>query len=185
MAKKPNQLTPELRKEIAEVAAQVAIEQFRKEAERNRKAIRDRRLHNTKLLLEKYRGFVEHSRSAVYEASQLNDDADFESLMGELMSSDSVFKMPVVKSIQESAAHTRIIVQHIERMIDYYKMRCENSSKPEDMRRFRVVYGLYIAPKEKTAQELAEEECVDITTIYRDLRAALKQLSALIFGYFE
>ena len=185
MPKKQNQLTPELRKEIAEVAAQVAIAQFHKEAEKNRKAVRDRRLHNTKLLLEKYRGFVEHSKSAVYEATQINDDVDFETLMDELMSSDSIVRMPVVKSIQESAAHTRIIVRHIDHMLDYYKMRCEGSPKPEDMRRYRVIYGMYISPHEMSAQDLADAECVDITTIYRDLKAALRQLSALIFGYFE
>lgn len=28
-------------------------------------------------------------------------------------------------------------------------------------------------------------ECVDVRTIYRDNQAALNELSALLFGYFE
>ena len=107
-------IPPEMMQEIVRVASETAIEKFQHEAERNRKAVKDKRLHNTKLLLQNYHCFVEHSKSAVYEASQLSEDDDFEELMEELMSqSDGRVRVPVVRSIQESAAHTRIIVQHI------------------------------------------------------------------------
>lgn len=110
-------IPPEMMQEIVRVASETAIEKFQHEAERNRKAVKDKRLHNTKLLLQNYHCFVEHSKSAVYEASQLSEDDDFEELMEELMSqSDGRVRVPVVRSIQESAAHTRIIVQHIDRM---------------------------------------------------------------------
>ena len=180
-----SQLTVEQRREITELASRVAIEQYHKEAERTRKAMRDRRLHNTKLLMEKYRGFVEHSKSAVFEATQVENDIDFETLMSDLMGGDMTGKMPSVRSIQESAAYTRIIVHHIDHMIEYFKFRCERSPKPEDMRRYRTIYYLYIAEDEKNAQQISEMENVDITTVYRDLKTALRQLSALIFGYFE
>lgn len=111
-------IPPEMMQEIVRVASETAIEKFQHEAERNRKAVKDKRLHNTKLLLQNYHCFVEHSKSAVYEASQLSEDDDFEELMEELMSqSDGRVRVPVVRSIQESAAHTRIIVQHIDRML--------------------------------------------------------------------
>ena len=92
-----------------------------------------------------------------------------------------------VTSVRESAARTRILVHHIDRMLDYFKYRCDHSSKPEDARRYRIVYYSYLAEEaeQKTFQELAEDENVDISTIYRDHKAALRQLSALIFGYFE
>lgn len=121
-------IPPEMMQEIVRVASETAIEKFQHEAERNRKAVKDKRLHNTKLLLQNYHCFVEHSKSAVYEASQLSEDDDFEELMEELMSqSDGRVRVPVVRSIQESAAHTRIIVQHIDRMLEYYKFRCEHA----------------------------------------------------------
>ena len=86
--------------EIVRVASETAIEKFQHEAERNRKAVKDKRLHNTKLLLQNYHCFVEHSKSAVYEASQLSEDDDFEELMEELMSqSDGRVRVPVVRSI--------------------------------------------------------------------------------------
>ena len=152
----------------------------------NRKAVKDKRLHNTKLLLQNYHCFVEHSKSAVYEASQLSEDDDFEELMEELMSqSDGRVRVPVVRSIQESAAHTRIIVQHIDRMLEYYKFRCEHSKRAEEMRRYRTIYDLYIAPEPKTQQQIADEEHVDLSTVFRDQKAGISKLSALIFGWLD
>ncbi len=84
------------------MASETAIEKFQHEAERNRKAVKDKRLHNTKPPLQNYHCFVEHSKSAVYEASQFSEDDDFEELMEELMSqSDGRVRVPVVRSIRK------------------------------------------------------------------------------------
>jgi hypothetical protein len=175
-------IPPEMMQEIVRVASETAIEKFQHEAERNRKAVKDKRLHNTKLLLQNYHCFVEHSKSAVYEASQLSEDDDFEELMEELMSqTDGRVRVPVVRSIQESAAHTRIIVQHIDRMLEYYKFRCEHSKRAEEMRRYRTIYSLYIADEPKNQQQIADEEQVDLSTVFRDQKAGISKLSALIF----
>lgn len=172
------------RKEIIEVASLAAIEQYHKEAEKTRKAARDKRLHNTELLMKKYRGFLIHSMSAVCEASQIEDDLDLESLL-DIMDCGGKDKSLSVVSIQESAARTRVIIHHINRMLECYKHLCEKSAKQEEMRRYRVICGLYIDDEEKSPQDLADQEHVDLVTIYRDKKAALQQLSALIFGYFE
>ena len=74
-------ITAEQRREIIGITSQVAIEKYQKAMENHRKEARDRRLHNTKLLLERYRSFVVHSESAVYDATQVEDDMDFESLL--------------------------------------------------------------------------------------------------------
>ena len=179
-------LSAEQRREIIGMASQVAIEQYQKAAERAKQTARDKRLHNTKLLMEKYRSFVIHSETAVHEASQVEDDFDLDDLL-ELMDCGTGDKELAVTSVRESAARTRILVHHIDRMLDYFKYRCDHSSKPEDARRYRIVYYSYLAEEaeQKTFQELAEDENVDISTIYRDHKAALRQLSALIFGYFE
>jgi len=178
MGEKKTQLAPELKREIVELT----VETYRKEEEKQREARRDRRLHNTKMLMEKYRGFVIHSQSAVYEAAQVDEDEQFSDLM-ELM--DSGGKGLSVESVRESAARTRIMVQHIQRMLEFYEFCCKRSKKPEDARRLRVVKALYIDEDKMTPEELAEKECVDIRTIYRDNQSALSELSALLFGYFE
>lgn len=176
-------LSREQKKEIVSLASQVAIEQFQKEKERSRKAAQDKRLHNTKLLMEKYRGFVIHSQSAVYDATQVDDDLDLAALL-DLMGCGEGENHLLVESVQESAARTRTLVHHIDRMLGHFKQECESSCRPEDERRCRIICAMYIDEKKKTAQELADEECVDISTVYKDVKAAMKQLSALIFGYF-
>ena len=104
-------ISPEMLQEIIRVASETAIEKYQREAEKSRKAVRDKRLHNTKLLLQNYHCFVEHSKSAVYEASQLSEDDDFEELMEELMSqTDGRVRVPVVRSIQESASCSTLTV---------------------------------------------------------------------------
>lgn len=54
MAGKKSQLTPELKREIVELA----IETYNNEIENQRKRQFDRKLRNTRLLLEHYREFV-------------------------------------------------------------------------------------------------------------------------------
>lgn len=179
-----SKLTDEQRREIIETASRVAIAQYHKETDRQKKAIKDRRLHNTKLLMERYREFVIHSKSAVYDAAQVDDDTDFDTLL-DLMGLGDGGRQLSVASVQESAARTRILVHHIDQMLDYFKCRCEKSRKSEDARRYRVIKGMYLDESEKMAQELADEETVDVSTIYKDAKMAMQQLSALIFGYFD
>lgn len=176
-------LSNEQRREIIGLASQVAIEYYHKEKDRSRKAAQDKRLYNTKLLMEKYRGFVIHSQSAVYDATQVDDDLDLAALL-DLMGCGEGENHLLVESVQESAARTRVLVHHIDQMLDYFKHSCEASPRPEDGRRCRIIYALYIDDEKKTAQELADLECIDISTVYKDVKAAMKQLSALIFGYF-
>lgn len=179
-------LTAEQRREIIGMASQVAIEQYQKAAEKARQDAKDKRLHNTKLLMEKYRSFVIHSKTAVHDASQVDDDFGLDDLL-DLMDCGIGDREVAVTSVRESAARTSILVHHIDRMLDYFKYRCDHSSKPEDARRYRIIQYSYLVDEssQKTFQELAEDESVDVSTIYRDHKAALRQLSALIFGYFE
>lgn len=172
------------RKEIIEMASRVAIEQYHKEADRMRQEAKDKRFHNTEMLMKNYRSFVVHSQKAVFDASQVEDDLDLDTLL-DLMDCGGKGKKLSIISVQESAARTRTLVHHIDNMLGYFEQRCLKSNKPEDARRLRVIKALYIDDDEKSPQEIADEEQVDLSTVYRDNRAALRQLSALIFGYFD
>lgn len=172
------------RKEIIETASRIAIEQYHKEAERVKKAAKNKRLHNTELLMKNYRKFVIHSESAIYDASQVDDDLDLDTLL-DIMDCGGKSKAPSVRSVQESVAKTRLLIRHVDTMLSCFEAVCLKSKKPEDARKLRVIQGLYLADEPKTPQEIAEEEKVDPSTVYRDKRDALRQLSALIFGYFE
>lgn len=54
--------------------AKAAVEEIRKEQQREKESRYDRRLGNTRLLLENYRMFKEHCSRAVFDASQLDEN---------------------------------------------------------------------------------------------------------------
>ena len=134
--------------------------------------------------MEKYRGMVEYSKSAVYDATQIEDNYDFISLM-DLMKDGSDNYTLTVHSIQERAATVAIIIYHINRMLEFYEFRCKRSGKAEIMRKYEVIKKLYISENEKTVQDIADEMFVDISTVYKYNRAAMQDLSALFFGYID
>lgn len=162
----------------AEAGAKAAMETLEKERQRDRKSRYDRRLRNTKLLLRNFRMFKEHCENAVFDAAQLDENAiDILDLMWDHGDTDMM-----VESIKKSAQRTAIIMRHITDMLALYETYCYRSGKPEDARRYRVIDGLYISDRQKSALQLAMEEHVDQRTVYRDVEDATEKLSALIFG---
>ncbi len=141
---------------------------------------KDKRLHNTKLLIRNYRMFKTHAENSIYSAADCEDSV-FDILA---MMSDSDFSKAetTVKSIQNSAARTAIMVNHITAMIEVYEIICKKSGVPENERRCRVIKALYIDDEPKTKDEIAEIEAVDRSTVYRDIQKAMQALSNLIFG---
>ena len=162
----------------AEAGAKAALETIEKEKQKERKSRHDRRLRNTKLLLRNFRMFKEHCRNAVFEVSQLDENAiDILDLMWNRTGSDNF-----VESIKKSAQRTAIIMQHITDMLGLYEAYCFRSGKPEDSRRYRVIDAMYIADEPLTPAQIAEHEDIDVRTVYKDVDAAAEKLSALIFG---
>lgn len=141
---------------------------------------KDKRLHNTKLLIRNYRMFKAHAENSVYSAAECEDSV-FDILA---MMSDGEFSKAetTVKSIKNSAARTAIMVNHITAMIETYEIWCQKSGKPENERRCRVLKALYVEDNPPSLDDLALKESVDKRTIYRDVDAAIEMLAALIFG---
>lgn len=175
MGQKKSQLTPAMKKEIVELT----IETYNREIEKTRKAARDRVLHNTKLLLVNYRSLVSHSQSAIYEALQCDEDVyDILSAMTGYQTGNDLY----VESIKRSAAKTKIIIEHIKRAVDDYELYCARSGRAEEMRRCRTVRRLYIDDEDWDVQRIADDEIVDISTVYKDVKEAVKRLTPRIFG---
>lgn len=188
MAKKNTDNTPALSKEqlkaITEAAAQVALDEYKKERARDKEECRDRRLYNTRLLMEKYRGLVVYSDHAVYSANQIDEDDELQAIIEAISTGKDSYTLSI-DSIRQQTAKTRIILDHIDKMLNFYHFYCSSSGKSEVMRKWEVVNHLYLSDDRKTVQELAEMYYVDERTIYRYNRAALQDISALLFGCIE
>lgn len=156
-----------------------AMDYLAEERAKSKKSRYDRRLHNTRLLLKNYRLFKQHAAGAIFNAKQVKESAvDILDGLDDTMITDHAY----VEGIKKSQQRTVVILHHVDEMLRFYKISCEQSQKPEDMRRYRVIFSMYIDDRKLTAQQIAEKECVDDRTIYKDISAAVKPLSALIFG---
>lgn len=168
----------EIVKLAAKAGADAAIEHINQQKKREKKERVDRRLHNTKLLLRHYKSFKNHIENAVFE--EIEDARDTLEEIEELMWEPSVTSDMIVESILKNLARTKIIVEHTERMINCYRDMCK--SDPVHIRHFNVIYDMYISEHEYTPAEVAEKYHIDKRTIYKDVNAACKTLSMLLFG---
>ncbi len=176
-------LTHEQLKEIYENAAAIgakeALKMFEQERKKEHGKRADRRLRNTKLLLRNYHMMKEHAENSVFGRTQMEESAIdiLESMMS--MYDNEV----IIESIKRSATRTAVIVSHIETMFELYEAYCGNSTNREiEMRRYEVVWDMYMADNTLSAKEIANKQNISTRNVYEDIKVATERLSALIFG---
>lgn len=163
-----------------EAGTKAAMEYLIEEKKAQRKGRYDRRLRNTRLLLKNYRMLKQHVQGAVFNAKQAKESAiDILDGLDEFSFFDDNL---YIESIKRSQQRTFIILQHIDEMLKYYRISCEQSGREDDMRLYRIIMKTYINDERKTAEQISEEENIERRTVYKNINTALKPLSALIFG---
>ena len=163
----------------AAIGANEALKTFRQEQKKEYSRRADRRLRNTKLLLRNYHMLKEHAENSVFGRTQMEESAldILESMMS--MYDNEV----IIESIKRSATRTAVIVSHIETMLGLYAAYCDKSPNRDiEMRRYEVLWDMYMAEDTLSAKEVAEKQHVSKDTVYTDIRMATEKLTALIFG---
>lgn len=163
----------------AAIGANEALKTFRQEQKKEYSRRADRRLRNTKLLLRNYHMLKEHAENSVFGRIQMEESAldILESMMS--MYDNEV----IIESIKRSATRTAVIVSHIETMFGLYAAYCDKSPNRDiEMRRYEVLWDMYMAEDTLSAKEVAEKQHVSKDTVYTDIRLATEKLTALIFG---
>lgn len=168
----------ELMEKAAVAGAKAGIDRYEAELKDRQKKYRDKRYHNTKLLLRNYRMLQINAENSVFGRSQMEESAAdiLDNMMN--MYNDEV----IVESIKTSATRTAIIVSHVKTMIQMYQICCEQSGNEIDKRRYDIIYGLYISDPKITRKELMDKWNISSDTTYTDEKIAIERLSALIFG---
>lgn len=160
-----------------------AVDHMEEERKKARKGRYDRRLHNTRLLCKNYRALKHHALGAVHTGAQANERIEENAVdILEELDDERVDDRLYIESIKRSQQRTRIIIEHIDEMLRYWLIDCEQSGKEEALRRYRIIVGTYISDEQMTAEELAQREHIEKRTVYKDIKAAMRPLSALIFG---
>lgn len=183
----------EIIEKTAELASKNTAERIyakiKREQEKDKETIFDRRLYNTKLLLEHYRLFKEHAAYAVYDLSQIDEEAINAIEIMDSMLQTAVCKGEIcVESIKNSVMRTKIVIDHIDDMLLLFEESCIRSQKPEFERKWDVINTIYIKPMPEGKSrmdlydELAEKHFVSDRQIRRDIDDAIVRLTALLFG---
>lgn len=169
----------EIAKIAAEAGAKAALEAAEKLRQEQSHRRGDRRLRNTKLLFKNYDVLKAHCENAIYDKDKLIGDEETDAL--EILDSiDDLDAKVYIDAIRRSVSRTKIILAHIDRMIEIYKALCESSSRPEEKRRWRIFHAYNF--EKLTISDIIKSEQVDRSTYYRDVAATFRTLSALIFG---
>ena len=165
--------------ELVEQIARCAISEYQKVEDRNRKERHDRNLRNTKKLMRIMPAVRQHSDSSISELEEVCEDDGLDVLISMMHGSGGSLK---VESIQRSVARTRLIIDHVDAMIDAYRKEALASKRDEVKRRFRVFEMTYLTDEPVDPEEIAKIENIDKRTVYKDINAACERLSYYIFG---
>jgi len=131
------------------------------------KKIYDKRLRNTRLLLDNYNNFIEHCGNAVYNSEQLEEDIFVDNEI-------------IINSILKSKRRTEIMINHIKSCLDYYINSGRMSKNIEIQRRVEAVELIYI--KKMKHNEAADYLHVDPRTFRRDRKKAVEELAVIFWG---
>lgn len=166
----------EIIKQMVVEATENAVKQIEKEKQDKIKSKYDRRLRNTEMLLRNYNNFKQHAGNATYceelEKEKLDEEMDFDKDI------DNLF----INSILKTKKRTEIMLQHIDNCIEYYSYKCLASDREDIQRRIQVIKMLYINENTMNYEELSEELNCSTKTINNTKKAAIKELSVLLFG---
>ena len=105
----------------AEMGAAAAIEAMEREQEKYRQKQYDWKYHNTKLLLRNYRRLKKYFENAVFSEEDAEEaDESFEGIMrgASRAASEKVF----VQSIQKNYITTKIIMTHVNKILEVYEI---------------------------------------------------------------
>lgn len=169
----------------AKAGAAAAIKTLEDERRRQKRKQYDKRLYNTKLLLRHYRTLNEHYKHGIYTTNEgmfLDEalDESFSDIMEDIgMSGDESL---CIESIKRSCTRTKIIMSHVNKMLEIYEIMCKRSKRQDDARHWRVLQALYLAENATPASKVAAAEHIDRRTVYKDIDMCVTDLTALLFG---
>jgi hypothetical protein len=162
----------------AQAGARMALETFEKTKKVEKQKRSDLRLHRTDLLLKSYRTLSQHCENAIFEKRKIKlsavdilDDID-----------DFIDDGMYIESIKKSAQRTTIIVKHVKKMIEIFKIISDNSKEIVKIRRYNALYMKYIDPTMPTMQRITEVLQIERSLVYDDINIAMQDLTPLFFG---
>jgi len=175
----PDDLDETIRK-AAESGAKVAIKKFEALMKQEREQAKDKRKHNTELLLRNYHMFKLAAENAVFTLEELEEEESANEILSAMLNREG--PSVTVESIRRSAIKTVIILNHIDAMIQMYQIYAERTGDEVQMRRYEVLIDRFIADPVLSPKEIALKYNISKPLVYKDIEDAKDKIAALIFG---
>lgn len=146
-------------------------------AERN-SILESSRISATKLLLRKYRAIKWSVETGTEHALKLLEDKEYQRLM-ELEESVQNQRL---RSTALLTASNKVLWVQLNAALDCFREFCENDPSPQTQRQYRIIYERYLAPQEKSVQDITELLHIERAHFFRGVRDAISTLSVMLFG---
>lgn len=148
------------------------IHEEKKEAAEKKE--KDKRLRNTKLLLQNYRSFQGYAERIEKNATEDWEGIEVEELL--------VFGEDIVKSIRQSSQRTLVMVQHINLALETLKHSYSLEKHPGTRRQYDILHARFV--EGALIREIAEENEINNRNVYKAIDAATERLSIILFGVY-
>lgn len=166
--------------QIAILAAKEGVAAYKKEQEIRLSEQTEKVRNSAKMLLRHYRKLKRMEDTSIYDIDTITDPTlseIFEHILDECRRGE--FHL---SSIKKNRLITGIILNHVDVQLENYKKECSRSNIPDIQRRYRIVKRMYLDETPIKAEEVAEEENINKSNIYRTLERAYDDLTVLFFG---
>jgi hypothetical protein len=159
----------------AETAAQTALTEFNRRNEDMLAKKNERAYKNTTTLLEGYTAMKAHCKSAIAKAEDTLTPSDLQTVLYEVFNRRGLLQ---IETILASKRRTELIIEHIDKMLEVYRITCINNNKHY----CDCVIDRYI--NDLTIAEIAEKHNTVERNVYRWLDKGIDDLSIYLFGAY-
>lgn len=160
--------------------AKKGVEAYEERQEKEREALADKVKNSAKSIIIHYRQLKRMKNTSVYNTDTVTDPTLKEIMDGIL---DRVRKEEFdLTSTNKNRIITGMLMNHVDVQLENYRKECRKARIPEVQRRYRVVEMMFLREDPLRAEDVAELEDIDKSTVYRTLEKAYDDLSVLFFG---
>lgn len=136
------------------------------------------RVDATRFLLKKYRAIRWSIETGTEHTLKLLEEKEFQRLM-ELEESVENQRL---RSTALLTASNKVLWAQLNAALDCFREFCENDPSIQTRRQYRMIYERYLAPQEKSVQDIVELLHIERAHFFRGVQAAVGTLSVMLFG---
>lgn len=136
------------------------------------------RIDATRFLLKKYRAIKWSIETGTEHTLKLLEEKEFQRLM-ELEESVENQRL---RSTALLTASNKVLWAQLNAALDCFREFCENDPSIQTRRQYRMIYERYLAPQEKSVQDIVELLHIERAHFFRGVQSAVGTLSIMLFG---